>query len=87
MNKTFHAAKKTRKEQCDSKKEAEHFSSVPVREHWVQAEVFGRGCWHWSCAGLLATRTPVWLFYGQAGAEATPILSEGEIKILAVWQG
>lgn len=37
--------------------------------------------------GLLAVYTPVWLFYGQAGAITKPILLEKEIKILGVWQG
>lgn len=48
---------------------------VPVREHWVQAEVFGRGCWQssFAFACLLAMQAPVWLFYGQAGAITKPI--------------
>lgn len=59
------------------------FLCVPVREeHWVQAEVFGRGCWHSLFAGLLAMPTPVWLLNGQAGAITKPASLEEEIKIL-----
>lgn len=55
----------------------------------MQAEVFGRGCWHssFAFAGSLAMHTPVWLFYGQAGAITKPTPLEEEIKILGVWQG
>lgn len=55
----------------------------------MQAEVFGRGCWHssFAFASLLAMPMPVWLFYGQAGALTKPIPLEEEMETFGVWQG
>lgn len=59
------------------------FLYIPVKEQWVQADVFGRGCWHSSFAFAV-------FFWQLAGAKTKPISLEEEIKIISVfsvWQG